>query len=53
VKEIHGTGPAEPFDAPARLSEVFRTRTSVGGPSILGGSVTAGIAAMSISSDIS
>jgi hypothetical protein len=40
VKEIQGTGPAEPLGAPARLSEVFRTGTSVVGPNILGGSVT-------------
>jgi hypothetical protein len=40
VKEIQKTGPVEPLGAPARLSEVFRTRTSVGGPNLSGGSVT-------------
>jgi hypothetical protein len=47
VKEIQEIGPVEPLGAPARLSEVFRTRTSVVGPNILGGSVT--VVASSIS----
>jgi hypothetical protein len=34
------------------LSEVLRTRTSVGGPNTLGGSATAGIGAKPVSSDI-
>jgi hypothetical protein len=38
--EIHITGPVESLCAPARLSEVIRTRTYVGGPNTLGGSVT-------------
>jgi hypothetical protein len=38
--------------APAGLSEVRWTRTTVGGPNYLGGSVTAGIRAKPISADI-
>jgi hypothetical protein len=38
--------------APAGLSEVRWTRTTVGGPNYLGGSVTAGIGAKPISADI-
>jgi hypothetical protein len=38
--------------APAGLSEVRWTRTTVGGPNDLGGSVTAGIGAKPISIDI-
>jgi hypothetical protein len=34
------------------LSEVLRIRTYVGGPNTLGGSVTAGIGAKPVSSDI-
>jgi hypothetical protein len=37
--------------APAGLSEVRWTRTTVGGPNDLGGSVTAGIGAKPISTD--
>ena len=40
VKVIQETGPVEPFGAPTRLSEVFRTRVSISGPNISGGSVT-------------
>jgi hypothetical protein len=43
---------AELLYAPARLSKVVRTRTFVGGPNTLGGSVTASIGAKPISSDI-
>jgi hypothetical protein len=35
-----------------RVVQVLRTRTTVGGPNTLGGSVTAGIGAKPISSDI-
>jgi hypothetical protein len=38
--------------APAGLSEVRWTRTTVGGPNDLGGSVTAGIGAKPISADV-
>jgi hypothetical protein len=38
--------------APAGLSEVRWTRTTIGGPNDLGGSVTAGIGAKPISADI-
>jgi hypothetical protein len=38
--------------APAGLSEVPWTRTTVGGPNDLGGSVTAGIGAKPISADV-
>jgi hypothetical protein len=38
--------------APAGLSEVRWTRTTVGGPNDLGGSVTAGIGAKPISANL-
>jgi hypothetical protein len=38
--------------APAGLSEVRWTRTTIGGPNDLGGSVTAGIRAKPISADV-
>jgi hypothetical protein len=38
--------------APAGLSEVHWTRTTVGGPNDLGGSVTAGIEVKPISTDV-
>jgi hypothetical protein len=38
--EIQVIGPTEPLCASASLSEVPRTRTSVGGPNTLGGSMT-------------
>jgi hypothetical protein len=37
---IQVIGPAEPLSALAWLSKILRTRTFVGGPNILGGSVT-------------
>jgi hypothetical protein len=49
--EIQITGPAEPLSAPAWLSEVLRTRTFVGGPNILGGSVTFLIEDLSLPKD--
>jgi hypothetical protein len=52
VMEKQITEPAESLHAPARLSEVLGTRTSVGGPNTLGGSATTGIGAKPISSDI-
>jgi hypothetical protein len=38
--------------APTGLSEVRGTRTTIGGPNYLGGSVTAGIGAKPFSADI-
>jgi hypothetical protein len=52
VMRIQSTELVELLRAPTWLSEVLRTRTSVGGPNTLGGSVTAGIGVKPISSDI-
>jgi hypothetical protein len=40
MKEIQESDPIELLGAPTQLSKVLRTRTSVGGPNILRGSVT-------------
>jgi hypothetical protein len=40
VKEIQESGPVELLGAPAWLSKVLETMTYIGGPNILGGSVT-------------
>jgi hypothetical protein len=40
LKKMHEVGPVELLGASTRLSKVLRTRTSIGGPNILGGSVT-------------
>jgi hypothetical protein len=52
MMKIQITELAEWLLAPAWLSEILRTRTSVGGPNTLGGSVTAGIGVKPVSSDI-
>ena len=51
VKDTH-TELVKWLGASTGLSEVCWTRTTVGGPNDLGGSITAGIGAKPISSDI-
>jgi hypothetical protein len=49
LKKMQEAGPVELLEESAWLFKVLERRTAVGGPNILGGSVTAGIRATPIS----
>jgi hypothetical protein len=52
LKKMQESGPVKLLGASAWLSKFVGTRTTVGGPNILRGSIIAGIGAVPISKDI-